>query len=241
MLAMLAGATAVMFGTNIHDLYVWEVVAPQLQQELGFRIGKVRVVDEGREHEVPGIIAVDPNGIFGRAGLRSGDIPIGYVHGFVGFYHHLHSARGDKATLEVVRPEANTWRSARQVTVAVPGGGGPADHATKRRDEIDAYRQIKAIRVGMQEAEVLSVAGAPSHTETPPFPPDSLPMTPGCKACEAISDCRLLPAVRRAHYEWRVRETTSTTRIEELDIYYDVNHVVTCTQSASGLEMRWSH
>jgi hypothetical protein len=120
LLGLVAGATGLMSGRDLHDFYVREVVAPRLQRDLGFRIGKIPIVREGRAYRVDGIVAVDPNGPFARAGFRPGDIPVGYAHGFTGFYHHLDGARGRETTVRVVRPEAVHWRDAREVTVAVP-------------------------------------------------------------------------------------------------------------------------
>jgi hypothetical protein len=241
-LALVGGATILLFAGNIYDVYMMEFIAPQLEKDLGFRIGKIKVVDGGRQFEVPAIVIVQPGGVFGRAGFLQGDIPTGYMHGFVGFYYHLNGARGREATIRVLRPETLSWTSAREVRVSVPNHSRTGDRPVPAAstDGLQVYRQIRLIRVGAKEAEVLRVAGGPSRTEVSPFPPDSLPMKPGCKACEATSDCRLLPAVRRAHYEWRIQESKATTKIEELDVYYDTSNVVTCTHRTFGMEMTWS-
>lgn len=119
--AVLAFAAFLAFGNEIYDYYVWEYVRPELERELGFRIGRIQVTGEHGPYAVPAIVAVEPGGVFDRAGFRPGDIPVGYVHGFVGFYHQLHSARGKATTLHIVRAEdGGDWRKARDRSVAVP-------------------------------------------------------------------------------------------------------------------------
>lgn len=130
-LTIVGFATVLTLGREIYDLYVWEFVAPKLQQEFGFRIGDVEPGHHGL-----GIVAVEPGGVFDQAGFRPGDIPVGYVHGFVGFYHHLNSARGKVATVRILRPEdGGDWKKLRRRSVVVP-----RHDAVSRRPALTATR-----------------------------------------------------------------------------------------------------
>ena len=95
--AVIAAAVFLAFGKEIHDYYVWEYVRPELERELGFRIGS------SAAYGPRAIVAVTPGGVFDRAGLRPGDIPVGYVHGFADFYRQLQDARGKETTLHIRR------------------------------------------------------------------------------------------------------------------------------------------
>ena len=97
-----------------------------------------------------------------------------------------------------------------------------------------AETKIASIHAGMSEEEVLCIADPPIREEPAPFAKGTLPMKPGCGACEAQTDCRLLPAVRRSRHEWRIPETARTTTILGLDVYYDSQGIVTCTWESFG-------
>ena len=98
-------------------------------------------------------------------------------------------------------------------------------------------RRIDSIHVGMDEATVQRIAGRPMREEHAPFDLGSLPMTPGCKPSEGALDCRLLPAIRRVRYVWRIAENKNTTDIEVLDVYYASSGRVTCAHHTSEMEM----
>jgi hypothetical protein len=92
------------FRDRIYDAYVRELVAPKLQREFGFKAGIEPIVDAKESLNVFVIQSVNPTGILGKAGFRSGDIPIGYKHGFeTGFYHDLLWVKnGDQVEISVV-------------------------------------------------------------------------------------------------------------------------------------------
>ena len=106
-------------------LYIW-AESPRLEKHFGFQSAFVEY--PGR----PGLqmfqlTSVDPAGILGRAGVKSGDFPVGYHHGFAtGFLSDLESARrGDMVEFAVVARDqldvgATAWRLIR------------LEHATQR-------------------------------------------------------------------------------------------------------------
>src|SRR4051812_589124 len=70
------------FIDRVNDVYLHEFVRPRLQQELGFTSGRQTFVSDSETYNVFLLVSVTPGGILHRSGFRSGDIPVGYKHGF---------------------------------------------------------------------------------------------------------------------------------------------------------------
>jgi hypothetical protein len=88
------------FSNQIYAWYLYEFVEADLERDLGFHAGTITVETSERPYQWYGILSVTPGGEMDRVGIRSGDIPTGYVHGVrSGFIAHLHSARGSSATI----------------------------------------------------------------------------------------------------------------------------------------------
>jgi hypothetical protein len=84
---------------QVLDEWLWlTFAAPDLQRELGFRTGVVPVRNhDGGTIHLFGITSIQPDGAFGRAGFRVGDIPSEWLmHGraAAGFYSRLERSRG---------------------------------------------------------------------------------------------------------------------------------------------------
>lgn len=90
---------------HIYTAYLHHVVAPELEHHFQFKSGTERITDNGQALDVFLIDSVQSSGIFGKAGFQSGDIPVGYKHGFEsGFYQDLLSAKkGYPTEITVVR------------------------------------------------------------------------------------------------------------------------------------------
>ncbi|SRR6266487_5549639 len=85
---------ALTFQPQLYDAYLDHFVRPGLEREFGFTAGTVRLPAEAGELNTFGIIAVTPGGVLEKAGVRPGDLPVGYRHGFsTGFYQDLLAAR----------------------------------------------------------------------------------------------------------------------------------------------------
>jgi hypothetical protein len=76
---------------------------PDYEARFGFKLGSFEVSNpHGDTYSVTGIARVDPSGAFGRAGVRTGDVPRMY-HGLGDFCSDLAVAsRGDVVDLELV-------------------------------------------------------------------------------------------------------------------------------------------
>ena len=96
---------------------------PALQESLGFATGHVAV--RGEKAPVFTITAVTPGSPFWQAGVRPGDIPVGYKHGIEsGFIWDLMwGKRKGSATLRFLPAGAaqeGGWQEWRSVTVIYP-------------------------------------------------------------------------------------------------------------------------
>ena len=90
-LPVLMGLT---FQPQLYDAYLDHFVRPGLEREFGFTAGTVRIPGGEDGTDAFGIVAVAPGGVLARAGVRPGDVPVGYRHGFAtGFYLDLLAAR----------------------------------------------------------------------------------------------------------------------------------------------------
>ena len=86
----------------VTDWYVVATVAPALERDLGFRAERANHPGfPGREtfH----VVAVSPGGIFQRAGIQPGDVPLDVHHGRADFYGLLQRHRGTSVKVRVLR------------------------------------------------------------------------------------------------------------------------------------------
>ena len=79
--------------TLIHE-YEMRVRGPELQECLGFTASEVSVLTNGSEEiRLFAITSLREDSPLARAGIRAGDMPVGYEHGFaVGFYDDVRAA-----------------------------------------------------------------------------------------------------------------------------------------------------
>lgn len=80
-LLALGFVSVIVFLPALEAWYFSDVVCPDLEEELGFRLARRSIPFRGETSDVTMIVAVDPDGIMARSGVRPGDIPFGYVHG----------------------------------------------------------------------------------------------------------------------------------------------------------------
>jgi hypothetical protein len=83
----------------------WLVVAttaPHLERDLGFHAA-VAVHPGFPGRETFHIVSVVPGGVFDRAGIRSGDVPLHIHHGSGDFYGLLRDHRGRQVEVRVLR------------------------------------------------------------------------------------------------------------------------------------------
>ena len=93
------------------------VFLPSVEREFGFR---------GREAPVPGrnrsaytLVEVDPNGVLGRVGFRSGDVPVAYHGGLSEFCSAIRESVAGRASYEVAVRGPAEWeqRTARAYVI----------------------------------------------------------------------------------------------------------------------------
>ena len=105
---MLIGAIAVAFVLWIigQAVYWQGIVGSPIEKELGFTHGSPYVRSGDRKFEVFTFEQVAPSGIFGRAGIRNGYIPVsvaGETHlGSTKFYRLLEASRGQTVEIKIV-------------------------------------------------------------------------------------------------------------------------------------------
>jgi len=114
------------FQNDLYEAYLVHFKAPSLQSELGFRAEYVQAQRPATHSPRRfAITSVEPGGPFWIAGIRPGDIPFGYKHGFrVGFYRDLDRAReSGSVELLIVRngnSDPNAWETPIRVIVRFP-------------------------------------------------------------------------------------------------------------------------
>jgi hypothetical protein len=101
----------IMFMPQWEELYVWEVVVPQLERRYGFQVGPLTFSRDGTSWESTGLVAVSPDGKLARLGVRTGDAPYAYHGGGWIFFAHALAAheRNRPAEFEVVN--AGDWNA----------------------------------------------------------------------------------------------------------------------------------
>jgi hypothetical protein len=111
------------FQNTIYDWYLARFVQPTLEEALGFTGGTLPVQWGETNLDTFAIVAVAPGGPFARAGVRPGDVPLGYVHGIrSGFLGQLQASRGQSVTLHFVNADdfQSSNRQVREISVVVP-------------------------------------------------------------------------------------------------------------------------
>lgn len=99
-----------------------ELELPHLERQLGFTLGKVLTTGPYGPTNRDAVIAVEPGGVFDRAGVRPGDLLQGYLYGSrYGLAQGLHSHRGQDFEFRVLRTRHGKGGEATQVRVKVPG------------------------------------------------------------------------------------------------------------------------
>jgi hypothetical protein len=84
----------------LFDTQAYERYAAALQRDLGFGHGSPYVLVGNSRKELMTIEHVTPDGVFDRAGIRSGDIPLDDLS-IAGFYRWLDASRGQTVTISV--------------------------------------------------------------------------------------------------------------------------------------------
>jgi hypothetical protein len=121
---------ALTFQNYLYEAYLVQFKAPDLQRELGFRAEYVEAESPNPDaYRHFTITSVQPGGPFWNAGIRPGDIPFGYKHGFrAGFYLDLTSAReSGSVELLLVRnahSDPKAWETPIRVVVRFPFSRG---------------------------------------------------------------------------------------------------------------------
>ena len=111
--------------TLIRD-YEVGVLGPELQKCLGFTASEVSVTNGSEEMRMFAIASLREDSPLARAGIRPGDIPVGYHHGFaVGFYDDVRAAlNGVDVSFRVLAASewskgSAAWRTVRLERLAV--------------------------------------------------------------------------------------------------------------------------
>ena len=74
---------------------------PTAEARFGFRGGRVGVSDQGSSEYA--LVQVDPSGFLGRAGFRSGDVPVAHHGGLASFCYALQASEAVEDRGEVAR------------------------------------------------------------------------------------------------------------------------------------------
>jgi len=111
---------ALVFQFQIYDAYLEQFVRPGLEREFGFTAGTIQLPAVAGPCDQFAIVAVSADGILAKAGVRSGDLPVGYKHGFAtGFYQDLLQVqRGSSVKIRVLAASdyekgLDAWREVR--------------------------------------------------------------------------------------------------------------------------------
>ncbi len=114
------------FQSDVCEAYLVHFKEPALQRDLGFRAAYVPADSRyTKAQRLFTITSVEPGGPFWTAGVRPGDIPFGYKHGFrLGFYLDLLSAQESGSVALLLVRNADTdpkaWETPVRVVVRFP-------------------------------------------------------------------------------------------------------------------------
>jgi hypothetical protein len=90
LLVLLPLVVGIAFQDRLYGVYLEHFVRPDLEKEFGFTAGEVQVPSRAPCPPQFAIVEVSRTGVLWRAGMRPGDLPVGYVHGSAtGFYSDL--------------------------------------------------------------------------------------------------------------------------------------------------------
>jgi hypothetical protein len=108
------------FSPSLYEVYLESFAAPHLERTFGFKTARVRLPADSSEYKHLAIVSVSPGGVFAKAGVRAGDLPVGYQHRVVtGFYLDLEAVQdGQAVEFRVVaadeyRKGRDAWRRIR--------------------------------------------------------------------------------------------------------------------------------
>lgn len=94
---------AVVYSEDIYSAYVRTYVAPRLRRQYGFRLERRPMYFHAQPLNVYFIASIDPAGVFAKAGVREGDVPVADYHiSDVALYKRLLDERGDAAVLQLI-------------------------------------------------------------------------------------------------------------------------------------------
>jgi hypothetical protein len=102
--ALVLTAAALAVYPSAYQQYLQDVGMKKFETEFGFRTGLVEWQEAGKARELTwGVVAVAPNGAFALAGVRDGDIPLGFHNRVTELYVALEQASsGQVASFEVL-------------------------------------------------------------------------------------------------------------------------------------------
>jgi hypothetical protein len=108
----------------LYSEYARQVCVPRFEASYGFRGGSISssagtATDATR---MWGVIAVEPGGRFERAGVRVGDVPIGYHGGPQALCDALSEGQGRRTTFEVLN--IGDWNEGRKAARVIILEGG---------------------------------------------------------------------------------------------------------------------
>ena len=110
------------FRSDLYEWYVRVYVEPQLENSLGFRLGEVQVLGPHGPNPINAVVAVTPGGVFDRAGVRAGDIPLGYDDIRSELFAQLHRSPGTDVRISFANQRdaaRGIWQS-REIIIKVP-------------------------------------------------------------------------------------------------------------------------
>lgn len=99
--------------------YIMETCGPRLRKQLGFKTS----VDKHQRYGADTVFYIsttDKGGVFDRAGVKPGFIPLGYRGSAINFYSELEEARGEKTTLRFIEAAPNRKDIIHTIELDVP-------------------------------------------------------------------------------------------------------------------------
>jgi hypothetical protein len=97
---------------------------PSVERRFGFVGGRTAVPDEdGRPYT---LVQVDPKGLLGRLGFRSGDVPVAHHGGLPTFCDAIHRSEEGRSSFEVAVVNIAEWGSSSRRRFVIPPLGTPS-------------------------------------------------------------------------------------------------------------------
>ena len=97
---------------------------PSVEKRFGFVGGRTRLPDE--DWRPYGLVQVDPEGLLGRLGFRSGDVPVAHHGGLATFCAAIHGSEEGRASFEVAVVNIAEWGNSPRRFVIPPLGAPSA-------------------------------------------------------------------------------------------------------------------